>query len=76
MKYPVIIIMVVAILASAAMPAYADKRAENNAKIAEFVLDTIKFPLVLLGSFVGLDHQKAKEEVKYQEHKGLSEALR
>ena len=76
MKYPVIILMVVLLLASAIMPAYANTRQENNQNIAEFILDTIKLPYVLIGAFVKQDHQKVKEEVEYKGHQGLKKALR
>ena len=76
MKYPVIIVMVVLFLASAIIPAYANTRQENNQNIAEFILDTIKLPYVLIGTFVKQDHQKVKEEVGYKGHQGLKKALR
>jgi uncharacterized membrane protein YsdA (DUF1294 family) len=77
MKYSFIIIMAVLLLASVIIPAYAlDKRAENNKKIAEFVLDTIKLPYVLMGAFVKQDHEKVKSELEYKGHQGLKEALR
>jgi len=77
MKHAVIIIMAVLFVSSAVIPAYAmDKRAANNKKIAEFILDTVKFPLVLVGSFVKMDHERAKQEVGYKEHKGLGECIR
>ena len=77
MKYSFIIIVVALLLASIIIPAYAlDKRAENNKKIGEFILDTIKLPYVLMGAFVKQDHEKVKEELDYKEHKGLRECLR
>ena len=76
MKYPVIIVMVVLFLASAIMPAYANTRAENNKNIADFVLDTIKLPLVLVGAFVNMDHGKAKAETDYKGHEGLKKCLK
>lgn len=77
MKQSVIIAMAVLFLASAIIPAYAaDKRAENNKNIAEFVLDTIKLPYVLMGAFVKQDHERAKKELEYKEHQGLKKALR
>ena len=76
MKYPVIIVMVALLLASTIIPAYANTRQENNKNIAEFILDTIKLPLVIVGSFVKQDHQKVKEEVEYKEHKGLERCIK
>jgi hypothetical protein len=68
--------MVAIILAATVMPAYADKRAENNKNIANFILDTIKLPYMLLGAFVKQDHEKVKKELEYKEHQGLKECLR
>ncbi len=77
MKHGIIIVMIGVLIMSMAAPVLAeDKRQENNKKIAEFILDTIKFPLVLIGAFVEMDHEKAKAEVEYKGHKGLKEALR
>lgn len=77
MKYPVIIAMVVLFLASAIIPAYAlDKRAENNKNIADFVLDTIKLPFVLMGALVKQDHEQVKKDLDYKDHQGLKKALR
>lgn len=76
MKYPVIIAMVALLLASTVIPAYANTRAENNKNIADFILDTIKLPYVLMGAFVKMDHDEAKEEMEYKEHQGLKKALR
>ena len=76
MKYPVIIVMVALLLAYTIIPAYANTRQENNKHIADFILDTIKLPWVLLGSFVTQDHEKAKEDLDYKEHRGLNDALR
>ena len=77
MRKLLVVVLAVLFVSSCIIPAYAlDKRQENNKKIAEFVLDTIKFPYVLLGSFVKQNHKEVKEELEYKDHKGLSEALR
>lgn len=76
MKF-LVIVMVILFSASIVIPAYAlDKRAENNKNIAEFVLDTIKLPLVLIGALVKQDHEKVKSDLDYKEHKGLRKCLR
>lgn len=79
MRRSIIIVMVVLSFALTVIPAYAadtgNKRAENNKNIAEFILDTIKLPYVLIGAFVKQDYEKAKEEVGYKEHKGLERCL-
>ena len=70
-------VVMMVFLASTIIPAYAlDKRAENNKKIAEFILDTIKLPYVLMGAFAKQDHEKVKNELEYKGNKGLKEALR
>jgi len=77
MKYPVVIAMIALFLASTIMPAYAlDKRAENNKNIAEFILDTIKLPYVLMGAFVKQDHEQVKKDLDYNGHQGLKKCLR
>ena len=76
MKYFGIIVMITALLVSAVAPAYANTRQENNQHIADFVLDTIKLPWILLGGFVTQDHEQVKEDVEYKEHRGLNDALR
>ena len=76
MKHSVIIVMVVLFLASAVIPAYAATRQENNKNIAEFILDTMKLPYILIGAFVKQDHQKVKEDLDYKEHKGLMKCIR
>ena len=64
-------------LAAVIIPAYAqDKRAENNKNIAEFVLDTIKLPYLLMGALTKQDHEKVKKELDYKGHEGLRKALR
>ncbi|MBN1872190.1 MAG: hypothetical protein JW800_06435 [Candidatus Omnitrophica bacterium] len=77
MKKVVLIALIAVYVVSFGLPAYAaDKRAENNKKIADFVADTLKFPYVLIGSFVKQDHKKVTSEVDYKGHKTLGEALR
>ncbi len=76
MKYPVIIMMVVLFLASAIVPAYANTRAENNKNIADFILDTVKLPFVLIGALIKQDHQKATEDLDYKGHQGLKKCLK
>ena len=72
-----IAVMVVLFLTLTIIPAYAaDKRAENNKNIASFILDTIKLPYVLLGSFVKQDHEQAKKDVNYEGHQGIKKCLR
>lgn len=76
MKQSVIIVMIALFLTCAVVPAYANTRQENNKNIADFISDTVKLPLVLLGAFVRQgDHDQVKKEVGYKEHKGLNNAL-
>ena len=76
MRGYIIIAMAALILASSIIPAYADKRAENNKNIAEFILDTVKLPYMLMGMLAKQDHEKVKKELEYKEHKGLKKCLR
>jgi hypothetical protein len=76
MRNFVILVMVALLLSSAALPAYANTRQENNKNIANFVMDTIKLPLLLMGSFATQDHEKVKEDLDYKDHQGLKKSLR
>lgn len=77
MKRYFIIVTAALFLASVVMPVHAaDKRSENNKNIAEFVLDTVKLPMLLIGAFVKQDYEQAKKDLDYKEHKGLEKCLR
>lgn len=76
MKHFIVIAMAALFLVGAAVPAYANTRQENNQNIADFVLDTIKLPWILMGTaFTTRDHEQVKEEMNYKEHRGLNNAL-
>lgn len=73
----IIIAVLVLFLAATIIPAYAqNKRAENNKNIADFILDTIKLPYLILGTLAKQDSERVKKELGYTEHQGLKKALR
>jgi len=77
MKRVVMALLIALYVVSFAIPACAaDKRSENNKKIADFVSDVFKVPYVLLGSFVKQDHEKVVKDLDYKGNKTLGEALR
>ena len=80
MKRGISIFMLVLFLASIMMPAYADemqsKRAANHKKIADFVTDTIKLPMVLMGILAGKKPEKVSDDLKHKGNTGITDALR
>jgi len=72
---PIVIMTLILSMLSVSLPVFANTRQENNANIAEYILDTLKLPLVLIGSFVRQDHEKAVKETQYKGHKGLGRAI-
>ena len=76
MKRFAVIGLAVLYLAAAVVPAYANTRQENNKNIADYVLDTLKLPWLLMGAISKQDHEKVKKELNYKGHQGLKKCLK
>jgi len=80
MKRSIAVLMLVLFIASIMLPAYADemqsKRAENHKKIADFISDTVKLPMFLLGILAGEKPEKIKEDLQHKGNTGITDAIR
>ncbi len=80
MKQGIAILMLVLFIACLIVPAYADemqaKRAENHKKIADFIVDTVKLPMVLMGILAGEKTDKIEKDLQHKGNTGITDALR
>ena len=79
MKRGIVIIMLVLFIASIMMPAYADekqaKRAANHKNIADFISDTVKLPMILIGILGRKNVEQIKKDLDYKNHEGLKKCI-
>lgn len=80
MKKGIVMVTLVLFIASIMTPAYADekqaKRAENHKNIADFITDTFKLPMIVIGILARKDVEQIKKDLDYKNHDGLLKCIR